>query len=245
MTETRNWLLLRGLLRGSKHWGDFVQMMKAHFPKDQIHTLDLPGNGSASSLSSPLVIKDYVRFVRSQIQTSSPLHVIAVSLGAMVTLEWMHQYPGEIQSAFFVNTSFRDTGSFYERLKYERYGKLFHLFFQNDLLEREKAILSMTSRNVAAQEKWLEPFTKYSEENQLTRNNFLRQLWAASQVQSGDRPAGKIELLVSKNDNFVHPQCSYRLARKWNLPLKIHPWAGHDLVLDDPEWVLQRLSESL
>jgi hypothetical protein len=33
------------------------------------------------------------------------------------------------------------------------------------------------------------------------------------------------------------------IAQKWNVPLLVHPEAGHDLTLDEPSWVLTQARE--
>ena len=35
--------------------------------------------------------------------------------------------------------------------------------------------------------------------------------------------------------------CSLRLASSWAVPLILHLHAGHDLPLDDPEWVIDQI----
>jgi hypothetical protein len=49
-------------------------------------------------------------------------------------------------------------------------------------------------------------------------------------------------VLSSRGDQLVHPRCSARLAYAWNAEHHEHPWAGHDLPHDDPEWIFQRLA---
>jgi hypothetical protein len=46
-------------------------------------------------------------------------------------------------------------------------------------------------------------------------------------------------------DQMVNPECSQQLAEHWNLPLYTHPSAGHDVFIDDPQWVLQIVQEGL
>jgi hypothetical protein len=43
-----------------------------------------------------------------------------------------------------------------------------------------------------------------------------------------------------RQDVLVSPQCSATLAHRWQVELRIHPDAGHDLPLDDPAWVIQQ-----
>jgi hypothetical protein len=44
---------------------------------------------------------------------------------------------------------------------------------------------------------------------------------------------------------LVDPRCSQTLADCWNLPLAVHPVAGHDLPLDDGSWVLEEIARWL
>jgi hypothetical protein len=49
----------------------------------------------------------------------------------------------------------------------------------------------------------------------------------------------------SLGDRMVDPACTQAIAREWNVTPKTHPWAGHDLPLDDPEWVALAVAEWL
>lgn len=243
--KEKTWLLLRGLTRGQGHWGDFPEVLKKQFPQDQILLLDLPGNGFEFREKSPWQIKNYVEFLRSRMKQNaeSPkeLHVVAVSLAAMVVIEWMKIYPNEIEKAYLINTSLKGSGSFFERLRPENYGNLIKIFGVRDVREREKMVLKMTSRNLQAQEKWIDQFAQHSEECKVDYENFIRQLVAASQSSVTDTPPGSLKILVSRHDNFVNPKCSLKIAKLWGIEPSVHPWAGHDLTLDDPQWVVQQL----
>ncbi|MGB1477517.1 MAG: alpha/beta fold hydrolase, partial [Marinobacter salsuginis] len=48
-------------------------------------------------------------------------------------------------------------------------------------------------------------------------------------------------LLASRGDRIVHWRCSAALEERWQWTMKLHPDAGHDLPLDDPEWIIQQL----
>ncbi len=52
-------------------------------------------------------------------------------------------------------------------------------------------------------------------------------------------------ILGSKEDQLVSVQCSAALAHAYKWPIETHSWAGHDLVLDDPEWALERIKKHL
>ena len=51
-------------------------------------------------------------------------------------------------------------------------------------------------------------------------------------------------VLASKADRFTNYKCSERLAEKYNATLRLHEKAGHDLPLDDPQWIIDRVKES-
>lgn len=240
----RTWLLLRGLTRGQGHWGEVPKKLQEHFPRDRVLLLDLPGNGEKFQESSPWTLRGYVDFLRRQMQEQNvvgELRILAVSLGGMVALEWMKLYPNEIKKAFLINTSLRGSGAFHERLRPQNYAQLLKVLSLKNVQEREKLILAMTSRNLQAQEKHLENFTNFSKKYPVNLSNFFRQLTAAAQARLEDKAPGDIILFISSHDNFINSKCSYTMARKWGIKAHTHPWAGHDLSLDDPDWLIQHL----
>jgi pimeloyl-ACP methyl ester carboxylesterase len=48
--------------------------------------------------------------------------------------------------------------------------------------------------------------------------------------------------LGSRRDRLVNVACSRDLAHRYAAPCLEHPWAGHDLPLDDPDWVCERVA---
>ena len=46
-------------------------------------------------------------------------------------------------------------------------------------------------------------------------------------------------------DRLVNPHCSVRLATAWGVPHARHPWAGHDLPHDDPQWLCETAGASM
>jgi pimeloyl-ACP methyl ester carboxylesterase len=78
----------------------------------------------------------------------------------------------------------------------------------------------------------------------VSRRNVIRQLVAAANYR-GAAPTAKIPILVltSTEDRLVDPACSRALAAHLGAPVREHPTAGHDLPLDDPDWVVDRIRE--
>ncbi len=47
----------------------------------------------------------------------------------------------------------------------------------------------------------------------------------------------------AKGDRLVAPSCSVAIQKQWHLDLRTHPWAGHDLAIDDGHWVAMQLKD--
>ena len=104
----------------------------------------------------------------------------------------------------------------------------------------EHAIWRMTSRlsDPAVVNDWV----KLRQLHPVTPLNALRQLWAASRFTApAQAPAMPTLLLASTHDSLVSVQCSRTVAQHWHWPLAEHPSAGHDLPLDDADWVLEHM----
>ena len=103
MPKQRSWILLRGLGRETGHWHDFPEVLQKTFPGDEVLMLDLPGAGEFCDKNPPLSISGFVNFLREQLEENPPkypIYLLAVSLGGMVALEWMRQYPMTIHSQY-------------------------------------------------------------------------------------------------------------------------------------------------
>lgn len=246
------WVLLRGLMREARHWGEFPLQFQNGVDARNVVTLDFPGNGSLHTQNSPSTVAgmaDHCRAQLMQLGYEPPYRVLALSLGAMVAVEWSRQHPDELESMVLINTSLAPYNPFYYRLRPANYAALFRFLVAGSVLQREKLILHITStleRSVLQKSALLERWVSYAHECPVTRANILRQLRAA--VFYRDAPAKPdipVLLLVGRNDRLVNMKCSLALAQIWNCEIKIHPTAGHDLPLDDGFWVTRQVTEWL
>ena len=243
-----HWLLLRGLARESAHWGPFIATLKKTFPDATISTLDLPGTGDFHKNSSPMTITAITDEVRQQAQRkgylNQPVTLLAVSLGAMVGWEWMRHYPNDISGASLINTSFANLSPFYHRLRWQRYSDLLALIMTQDTYRREAKILKLVSNKQPLSKQISREWTAIQNDRPISLKNSLRQIIAAANYRPNDiKPQQPILLLNGNGDRLVSPLCSESLHNKWALELRSHPWAGHDLTLDDGEWVALQLSQ--
>lgn len=245
----QNWLFLRGLAREVAHWEGFPQLFEKQVQEVRVHAIDLPGNGVYRNISPPVTLTAQVEFLRAEWRrqhphNSEPISLFALSLGAMVALQWMHLYPDEIRSAVLVNTSLRGVSPFYERLSPRAYGRLLKLFFTSNPRARESAILRLTSQRKDWDAKKISERAQIQKRHPVTRMSALRQILAAlSPLTSKKAPLQPVLLLNSLGDELVHPDCSRAIAERWQVPIRHHAWAGHDLVLDDPKWVLEAVEQ--
>jgi hypothetical protein len=49
-------------------------------------------------------------------------------------------------------------------------------------------------------------------------------------------------VLASRGDRLTDWRCSRDLAQAGDWPLKVHLKAGHDLPLDDPQWLIAQIN---
>jgi pimeloyl-ACP methyl ester carboxylesterase len=108
---------------------------------------------------------------------------------------------------------------------------------------RERLLLEITlalreDRDVLAS-RW----ASFADERPVTMLNTLRQLAAAARFRVSDEPPpGKLLIVCGARDKLVEPACSLALAGHWGVPIDVHPRGGHDLPVDDPEWLIERVT---
>jgi pimeloyl-ACP methyl ester carboxylesterase len=238
------WVLLRGLMREQRHWGQFRHQLAVALPDADIATPDLPGNGERHALRSCTTVAEMVEFCRQDLLARGwqpPYHLLALSLGGMVAAEWAHRYPGEIAGCVLVNTSMRPYSPFHLRLRWQNYGAILRQLLRRGAARQEALVLRLTSnaaRTAEQRRALLLRWTSYQRDYPVSRANALRQLLSAARYHApSTRPPVPLLVLCSAGDRLVDHRCSLRLAEAWQAPLQVHAGAGHDLPLDDGAWV--------
>lgn len=241
----RTWVLLRGLTRDSRHWGPFVGELAAGFPQDRILALDLPGNGRRFRERSAARVADMVEQARAQwrdLANGQPVHLLALSLGAMVAVEWACRYPDEVAAMVLVNTSLRPYSAFFERLRPASYGPILaRMATRSTAVDWEETVLRLTSNR--PDDAVLARWAAWRSDCPVSRSNAVRQLLAAARyrVPPGPLPVPSL-ILASIQDRLVSVNCSRALARQGRASCVLHEWAGHDLPLDDGAWVVRQVA---
>lgn len=243
----KTWLLLRGLGRDKRHWGDFVMQFQHSFSHDKVLTIDTLGNGEYSQLKSPLSIQaytDHCRETLAKIHDQKPINLVALSLGGMVAMDWAERFGDQLQSVNLINTSAANLTPPHKRLKLRTLISLLQaMLLKRDDESVEKAIIQATSNRQYNQTTILD-WVEFRHSNSTSIGNIIRQLLAAASFKVSDKlkqQSGKIVVYNSKYDQIVNAIASYDLSQYLDCPLVVHPRAGHDLPLDAGHWLIEQI----
>ena len=237
-----HWILLRGLTREHAHWGSFPSRLREAFPDHQFHMVDLLGTGAHYREDSPGSVAAIREKVSGRVShIPGPFSIIALSMGGMVALDWAQQAPGgRIQNLVLINTSSGFSPP-WQRMRPGAWPRILRLLTRRELFDRERDILRLTSNRevpLSLAKQW------YSIQRQrpVSPRNAVTQLTAAARYKPGHgRPLPDALVLASRGDRIVHWRCSAALEERWQWTMKLHPDAGHDLPLDDPDWIIRQI----
>lgn len=242
-----HWLLLRGLARQKLHWGDFPEQLSTRPYADEVLCIDLPGTGEYNDTISPPSIKKIAIFVREKwLQKKKELpqgkwSLLTPSMGGMIALEWAKLYPKDFENMVLINSSAADLSPFYKRLRPWAFLNLAKTPFMFSDKKREESILKVISSFGPSLKHVALEWAEISASSPMTITNLVNQLLAASRFKSPDYISPFLLILASRQDKMVHPKCSEELAKRFKAPIAYHDEAGHDLPLDDPDWVLTQV----
>ena len=240
-----NWIFLRGLTRGNIHWGNFPEIFLKINPDAKVEFLEIPGNGLLNNEltpTDPKLVIDLIRAKSSFCQNNLPFHLCGISLGGMIALKWAELYPQNIENLVIINSSLKQFSPFYHRLNPRNYGQIFLALLETSKIKQETIILKITSNKFNDNEIYLKTFSEFATNNKFLKENLIRQLFLANNIKIGNLSAIKIKIISSKNDRLVDFSCSNRIASNFGIKQIIHPTAGHDLPLDEPEWLARHLN---
>lgn len=237
-----NWLLLRGLAREQRHWGRFPALLAAQLPGDQVFCLDLPGTGTEHRRSSPASIAGISedlrrRFLALREQHPGPWRLLGVSLGGMVAMHWCAAHPDDFAAVVLINTSAADVSVPWRRMRLAVVPHVLRALVSRDEFARSLRVLRITARLVGDPERVAREWARIQEDAPVSRVNILRQLFAAGRFRAPRKLAPAVLVIAAAEDPLCDPECPRRLSGRFGAPLLTHPKAGHDLALDDPEWL--------
>lgn len=243
-----NVLMLRGLVREQRHWGDFPRALEAAWPGARTHLLDLPGAGTEHQRVSPWTIAEITRDVRERFlpiaaRATGPWCLVAISLGGMLALDWCARFPEDFARVAVINTSAGNLSKPWQRFSWRNYPAIVKNAAVSDLVLRERFIIDLTiNRRDLDRESLARQWADFARERPVSRRTLVRQLLAGTRsVVAGPVPRPLL-VVASRGDRLVAPACSEQIARHTGGRLVMHDSGGHDLPFDDPEWLARALT---
>lgn len=246
-----NILLIRGLMREIRHWGDFPELLKKESHAKSVLGLDLPGVGTETHRIFYPYLREVVRDIRSrwiphkQNQKDPDWVIFGLSLGGMIAMEWSKMFPGDFKKMVVINSSALDSGKLWHRLKPESFLKLVKIVTEGNPQDREKKVMEMVLNLKKQDPKILEEWTSIAKETEFSKKTALSQLAAAAQFRVPSKPTIPTLVLTSRADRMVDYKNSQAIAQRLQAELHVHPTAGHDLPIDDPAWCVEKISNWL
>ena len=240
-------VLLRGLIRSRVHWEHFPQQLQSALPDHHILTPELAGNGERYCETTPFSVAAMVEDIRQQIadtrSNQQPVHLIAVSMGAMIASEWARRYPQEVGQLHLINTSFSNLSLPWQRMQAPAFFSLVRRLFNRQKLETEIIRWTInTDQTTGLEQRW----QHFASTHPLSHRNAVTQLLSASSYRGPlQSPVRNAFFYCSRNDRLVNSRCTQQIAQHWGKPLFINESAGHDLSMDDPQWLIDHILVNL
>ncbi|MGX9461190.1 alpha/beta fold hydrolase [Shewanella sp. A14] len=256
------WVLLRGLMRDSRHWYGFDQLIQQQ--GINLICVDLPGNGRLAQQVSPLSIDLYCDAVWQQIdaamlkspELNSPLMLVGLSMGGMLALQMAAYRPQSVKRVVIINSSAANISPWYRRFQFLpllacSVQALWAALFDAVLNRRDKPdvhiieaiVLNYTSRHKRHHGDVSQAWSELRLQQHTSLFNGLRQLYACARFHCPQLLGVKVSVIVASQDRLAHPKCSDHLAAFYQTQRHSIDDCGHDASLDQPKALLQLLQQ--
>lgn len=246
--DNLSFYLLRGLTREAGHWGDRTEKaLKLEYPNAVINYLDLPGAGIYHQDKAPLSIKKMVEFIKERDTTfmndTNDKIIVASSLGGIVAMEWVLQYPMDFVGAVLMSASYRGVCDLNERINPDIRPEMRQVLLSGDTRERENLLVKINANDSRYYTSRTDDWTRIQNAHPMTKANIARQTIAGLKYSADDRiPSIPILFLASEGDRMVCVECAEKIQAHYGGQLAVHEWAGHSLPDDAPEWIVENIS---
>ncbi|MBC7421448.1 MAG: alpha/beta hydrolase [Bdellovibrio sp.] len=241
--KSKRWILIRGLTRSRFHWLGFDELLKKELDLDIVECPEIPGNGYLFNERSLSSIDATVNYLRKQVGgITEPVGLLGISMGGMIANRWAAMHPHEVEQLVLINTSSSLSPS-HERLNPKNYFTILKSLMNSNAEIIETTVMNLTSNRP---EKWkphLPLLAQFQREHPVSLINFMLQIKLSSKADFSEKPQQPVLILTSHADHLVNMSCSLKIAEQWQMPLVVHSTAGHDLTLDDPMWVIEKIKE--
>jgi pimeloyl-ACP methyl ester carboxylesterase len=249
-----HWLLMGPLALECALWGDAPDTLLAHVrlvqPSAAFFALDLPGTGVYCQERSAGSVEGIVAQLRERIADaglSGPFGLVASSWACAVAAEWARQFPQELGALVLISPGMRPFSSVFRAVHWELWPTVLSMILgRRSPLPRERRVWRSHTqlRKITLEElrRWRDLRAQHPVK---ARNGLAHAVAAWRYEASRRRPASPVLLLAGKGDTWLDWRISAAISRAWGAAFRLHPAAGHDLLLDDPQWVARSLAEWL
>ncbi|GAA3947836.1 alpha/beta hydrolase [Gordonia caeni] len=240
--DVTEWVLVRGLTREQRHWHAFPEAL-AESSGARVTTIDAPGFGTENARRSPATIEEITDDIRSRLQTPAPegeRAILGISLGGMVALDWCSRYPDEFAFCTVVNTLAREVF----RPHYLTLRALSVLGLRSFRSPRahEQAVADLTVTDPAIDRNALAlRWVSFHHDAPPTTASIRAQASAGLTFRLPGAVPTPLAVLAARGDRLADPRMSLRIAERYGARVYLHPSAGHDLPVDDPDWICRIL----
>lgn len=242
-----HWLLLRGLSREQRHWGAFPAAFERHNPGARVHFLDLPGAGTEHDRPSPTSIEAIMedlrlRWLKLREENEGPWGLLAMSLGGMVAMAWADVHPEDFERVVLSGTSASNLSAADKRFRFGIVPSIARAMVERDPVHREEIILGAVTNQLPDASTVAAEWASYQADRPVARGTVIRQLLAASRFEAPKRLDVPVLVVTGTADRMVDPSCTRLLASQLGARFDLCEGAGHELALDDPEWLAGRVA---
>jgi pimeloyl-ACP methyl ester carboxylesterase len=250
----QTWLLLGPLARECALWGDapqiLVQQLQLVQPRARLFQLDLPGTGRLWRDGSPSQVVALLAQLRQRVQRAGltgPFGLIASSWSGCVATEWARQHGQEVGAMVLISPAMRP---FTRVLRSVRPGlwstALAMVLGRRSPVDRDTRLWSAHTTLVRPSPELLTRWRAMRRQHPTKARTGWAHFMAVWRYEtSRRRPHQQVLLLAGKGDGWMDWRVSAAISRAWGAALRVHPEGGHDLLLDDPQWVARSLAEWL
>jgi pimeloyl-ACP methyl ester carboxylesterase len=240
MASTKIFLVL-GIAREPKHWKSAIEVLQQTFPAFEIIALKNPGTSVHCKMNVPLSIEAQVEFLKKQYDTvkGDTNYFVGWSMGGMIVSLWAKLYPKDINGMTLITTSFGSlTRLPLYRLRPLIIPSILTAIFSKGM-KREEMMYATICNNETNKQALLPEWLAIQAEHPITGVNILRQVVACVRfVGTSLIQQHPVLIIGAPNDKLVNNKCSTSIAKMWKKAKYIeHPTAGHDVFLDEPQWV--------
>ncbi|MEN0036627.1 MAG: alpha/beta hydrolase [Cellvibrio sp.] len=241
----KHFILLRGLAREAAHWLDFPEILQQVLGDEyQLHLVDFPGCGkyiNQDALTSVAAMTDHARSETQVIAArGDEIYLLGISMGGMVALDWAQRFPRELRRLVLINSSAGNQPLWW-RLRPSAWPRMIHALVASSN-EREAAVLTLVSNNRDDYTQHINLWRNIQQQRPVTRATIVTMLRAAASFHPQPTCAVAGLVIASEQDRMVSVQASNAIARQFNWPIIHHPSAGHDLPMDNPQWLANQIS---